>query len=296
MNFFKMEANMKLLTVAKVLSFCGLIASTGAIFAMDQFEGQSESEPSKPVIALHTSVIAPNGDVSGMIGNALTMAPKILWRHPKMLFDVQSIVEKGKSIAKETQGTGNIIHKLVEDLRQKGHNLSEETEKAILGLSIGPVPNQEAVQFIAQAKQQGHTVIGISNRDTEDMQIFTEMLQKKGVDLDTLLAGLVNIPAYHKVNLQGAGHIFDEANTNHVIAQYPMPDESFSRGMRALADTFAKGASIFYVVEKPEKAEQQIDPSQDQQYNMRGFESLQTLEQELQKPTEDVSSKMEDLD
>jgi hypothetical protein len=262
-----MEAKqMKLLTLTKLIAFCGLVASSSALFSM---------APTKSVIAIHTSSIGPNEDKGAIIKNALTVAPRILWKHPSILLKVGEIVERGKRIAREIQGTGNIVHALLEEF-----NLLDY-EEAILKIAMAPLPNQETKEFVEKAKRDGHKVILITNRDTADYKIYKGIMADKGSDLDALFDGVVTMPTIHTIDLGDQDYIVNPEDQNHYIAKAALPDASFSQAMRALADKLNVAAPVWCLPE-PKKAQEYAPKITDNELNIHGFSSLNELKAELE--------------
>jgi FMN phosphatase YigB (HAD superfamily) len=123
-------------------------------------------------------------DYMGLVPRILFTAPKIVTAVlPKNLAQIR---EQADEIAKTTNGTSNIMHALIADLKKQGYGDLSSFEDAFVKRSLNPFVIKDMISNIKKLKAQGYTVIGATNQDYKQYQVYRKKMKALSVDLDTL--------------------------------------------------------------------------------------------------------------
>lgn len=205
-------------------------------------------EQKQPVIALEPDLISQNAEVGTLVGKAVAQAPKILIKHPSMIFYVKTIVEKGKRIAGEQRGIGNIIHALGEELaKEKYGTLTPQELETIMRLAIAPTPKKDVIAWIEQAKKNGFHIMGTArNQDVVEHGIYREVMQNQhNTNIKELLnGGMITNPGYSVVEHFKSGKDYHELEPGWVVARETYMNPAYLNTMRTLANKTNPDAPI----------------------------------------------------
>lgn len=134
----------------------------------------------------------------------LTLASRMIWSYPRISLallpqNIAAMQEHAAELQKKMNGASNIVHGVIEYLKQQDYGDLSYYEQEIIERSQKPYPIPAMIAHIRALKAQGHTIVGATNQDGLQFQAYCKhMLNAHGLDLATLFDAVLTTNVAHK--------------------------------------------------------------------------------------------------
>lgn len=145
------------------------------------------------------------------------------------------IRREADEIARTTDGTANVVHKMLGKLKEQGYGDLSAYEDEIVFRSINPKPIPEMIKNVEKLKQQGCKVVAATNQDYKQHQAYRAKMKKN-----------------HNLDLN---ELFDAVLTTNVMHEQPDKKEPFFKvnttdNIYAVSDGSSKTDTKYFAAEK----------------------------------------------
>ncbi len=140
------------------------------------------------------------------LGDYATLLPRILFWHPTFLatlFNFNKIQMQGEKIGRDVDGASNIIHQLVQKLKEDGYSDLSYYEPEIVARSVNPKPLSDVITFLKDLKKKGYVLIGATNQDYMQNKSYRNKMKDQGQDLQDLFDAIVTTRVNHLNEVNG---------------------------------------------------------------------------------------------
>ncbi len=135
-----------------------------------------------------------------------TLLPRILFWHPTILtalLNFNKIQAQGDEIGRTVDGASNIIHEMVQKLKEDGYPDLSYYESEIVDRSVNPKPLSDVIAFLKDLKKKGYVLIGATNQDYMQNKSYRNKMKDQGQDLHDLFDAIVVTRVNHLNEVNG---------------------------------------------------------------------------------------------
>lgn len=191
------------------------------------------------------------------------LAARIAFFHPYIIMIVPKLtnIEKyGMNLSKTMNGTSNIVHAMIKELKDQGYGNISYYEDEIIEKSVNPKPIMHMVEYVRTLRNKGHIVLGATNQDYKQYLAYRKNMKKSyGVDCDTLFNAVLTTRVLHTPTPTTDEHFF-VPNTDDpwiyelIDTQAIKPDSRYFNALTILAQKIS-GCSKVTVIHTDDKLE-----------------------------------------
>lgn len=136
-----------------------------------------------------------------------SLIPRIVLSHPSILFHLWSwwntLEKDGREIAQSVNGASNVIHALIQKLKDEGYADLSDYESELIARTSNPKANLAMITLLKALKKQGYTLIGATNQDYLQDITYRKKMKDQGVDLDALFDAIIVTRVNHLNTMNG---------------------------------------------------------------------------------------------
>lgn len=136
-----------------------------------------------------------------------SMMPRIIFWNPSLVFKLRklwkTLEKEGGEMKTATHGASNVIHQVVQKLKNEGHIDLSYYEPELIARTSNPKPNYKMVHFLQALKKKGYLLLGATNQDYIQDKTYRERMKEQGVNLDELFDGIVVTRVNHLNEING---------------------------------------------------------------------------------------------
>ena len=229
-------------------------------------------------------------DFIGLVTSRAIWNPRLLMAATPANFN--RIRSRADEIAQTTKGICNIVRTTLTELKDQGYGDLTSLEDEIVRRSTNPIAIALMAARVKELKEQGYTVIGASDYDWREYQVYREKMQDNHrVDMNDLFSAVLTIPVIHELP-KDLGEIpfyqspSDRTGTIYVTASAESikPKMAYFRALKALAKKINTDHALIIHTDNERK---HIDAAQQEgisgvHFNIRSGAAYAASDQELE--------------